>query len=100
MRDRLRDQVVLRLKVRVEAAMGEARAGHDLRHADALHPLAPNRRGGLGEDACPRSLLVVVVVPHWFSAIPARHVSDNATSCQSGPIFEGVTVEMSVMGLT
>src|SRR5262245_19054500 len=83
--DRLRDHVVLGLEVRVESAVGESGTGHDLRHADAIHTLALNRRGSLCEDSCPRSLLVVVVVPHRFPEVFTTDVSDNTTISQLWP---------------
>jgi hypothetical protein len=58
-RDGLSHEVVLRLEVRIEAAVGESGTGHDLHHSDALDPLTLDRRSGLGEDAGARSLLVV-----------------------------------------
>src|SRR5215813_6661727 len=77
--DRLGEEVVLRLEVRVEAAVGESGTSHHLRHSDALCTLAPDCSGGFGEDAGACSLLVVVVVPHRFPELFTMDVSDNTT---------------------
>src|SRR5262245_368148 len=80
--DRLAEEVVLRLEVRVEAAVGESGTSHYLRHSDALCPLASDCSGGFGEDAGACSLLVVVVVPHRFAEVFTMDVSDNTTPSQ------------------
>src|SRR5262249_60530182 len=82
---RLGEEVALRLEGRVEAAGGESGTSHHLRHADALCTLAPDCRGGFGEDAGACSLLVVVVVPHRFPEDFPTDVSDNTTSSQLWP---------------
>src|SRR5207247_1426407 len=63
-RDRLGDEVVLRVEVRVEPAVREPGGGHHLSHADALRALRPDRRGSLTEHAEPRPLLVALAVAH------------------------------------
>src|SRR5262245_23818843 len=74
----VRHEVVLRREVRVEAAVGESRTGHDFCHSDALDALAPDRRRSLGEDAGPSSLLVVLIVSHQV------YVIGNTTNRQLG----------------
>src|SRR4029450_4814249 len=83
--DRFGEEVVLRLEVRVEAAVGESGTSHHLRHSDALCTLAPDCSGGFGEDAGACSLLVVVVVPHRFPEVFPTDVSDNTTISQLWP---------------
>src|SRR5262249_43395905 len=80
--DRLGEEVVLRLEVRVKSAVGRSGPSHPLRHSDALCTLAPDCSGGFGEDAGACSLLVVVVVPHRFPEVFTTDVSDNTTTSQ------------------
>src|SRR5215469_18849735 len=81
--DRLGEEVVLRLEVRVEAAVGESGTSHHLRHSDALCTLALDCSGGFGQDAGACPFLVVVVVPHRLPEVFALHASDNTTTSQA-----------------
>src|SRR5258705_2301598 len=84
--DRLGEEVVLRLEVRVEAAVGESGTSHDLCHSDALHTLASDCSGGFGEDAGAGPFLVVAVVPHRFPEVSTREVNGNTTISQRWPV--------------
>src|SRR5262249_32153026 len=75
MRDGVSDEFVLRLEVRIEAAVGESGSAYDFCHSDALDPLAPDRGGSLGEDAGACSVLVVLVVPHRLTQLRLRMLS-------------------------
>src|SRR5215468_1376683 len=93
--DRLGEEVVLRLEVRVEAAVGESGTSHHLRYSDALCTLAPDCSGGFGEDAGACSLLVIVVVPHRFPEVFTADVSDNTTSSQLGTGWRCTLAELA-----
>src|SRR5215211_3529510 len=58
------NEIVLRLEVSIEAAVGEARIGHEAGDARGLYSLSPESRGRHVHHSFARLLLVTLLVTH------------------------------------
>ena len=62
-RDRARDEVLLRVEVGIEGAIGQAGVRHERRHPGAIDPVPLEPTAGCLDDPPPRRLLVLFPVP-------------------------------------